>query len=151
MWYRVFCRSKCEVRPGELLSQVQQPGRPVTGDFRGDELGWTSAAFKLGSGTPVFVDRYSTADDGLRDDLNTWAGYLETLDYSPNHIRLMEHVIQTQQLLTIRKPIDHPNESAIEELCQAICRIIAVAGEGIYQIEGTGWYDATGELLLPEY
>jgi hypothetical protein len=151
MWYRVFCRSNVEVPPAEVLARVQQPGRPVAGDFRGDDLGWTAAELKLGTGTPVYVERYSTADDGLREDLNTWAGYLETLDYSPNHLRLMEHVIQTQQLVTARKPLDHPNESAVECVCLAVCQTIAAAADGVYQVESEGWYAADGTLLLQEY
>ena len=66
MWYRVFCRSEAEVKPAELLAQLQQPGRPVTGDFRGDDLGWTAAELSLGTGSPVYAERYLTGEDDLR-------------------------------------------------------------------------------------
>ena len=151
MWYRVFCRSGSRIAACGAARAVQQPGRPVGGNFKGDDLGWTSAEFKLGAGTPVYAERYLTREDDIRDDLNTWAAYLETLDYSPNNVSLMERVIQSRQLVTIRKPLDHPNESAIDDLCQSICQAIANAAEGVYQIEGDGWYSTTGELLLREY
>jgi hypothetical protein len=151
MWYRVFCRSEAEVKPADLLAPVQQPGRPVTGSFRGDDLGWTAAEFSLGSGSPVYAERYLTSEDDLREDLNTWAAWLEAQDHEPNHARLMEHVIQTRQLVTIRKPVDHPNESAIEDLCRGLCRAIAEAADGVYQVEGDGWYSAGGDRLLTEY
>jgi hypothetical protein len=151
MWYRVFCRSDAEVRPDDLLARVQQPARPVTASFRGDDLGWTAAEFSLGSGTPVYVERYLTGEDELRDDLNTWAAWLETQDHEPNHARLMEHVIQSKQMVTVRKPLDSSNESAIEDLCQAVCRAIAESADGVYQVEGDGWYAADGRRLLQEY
>lgn len=148
MWYRVFCRSPVEVKPGDLLGAL---GGNLEASFRGDDLGWTAVKLKLGAGTPIYVERFLTSEDELRDELNTWAGYLETLDYSPNHITLMEHVIQTQQLFTIRKPLDHPNESAIEELCLSICRYLSANADGVYQIENDGWYTPTEELILKEY
>src|SRR5437763_6809467 len=151
MWYRVFCRSDAEVKPDDLLAYVQQPGRPVTASFRGDDLGWTAAEFSLGFGTPVYVERYLTGEDELRDDLNTWAAWLETQDHEPNHARLMEHVIQSKQLVTIRKPVDSSNESAAEDLCRAICQTLPRAADGVYQVEGDAWYAADGQLLLNEY
>ena len=151
MWYRVFGRSDAEVKPDELLAAVQRPGRPVTAAFRGDDLGWTAAEFSLGSGSPVLVERYLTAADELRDDLNTWAAWLEAQDHEPNHARLMEHVIQSKQLVTVRKPVDSPNESATEDVCRALCQRIAERSDGIYQVEGDGWYSAAGDRLLTEY
>lgn len=151
MWYRVFCRTEAEVEPDELLARVQISGRTVAGRFRGDELGWTSVEFTVGLGSPVYVERYLTAADGLRDDLNTWAAWLETQDHEPNHARLMEHVFQSKQLITVRKPVDHPNEVAIEDLCRALCHALAAVADGVYQVEGDGWFAAGGERLLTEY
>jgi hypothetical protein len=151
MWYRVFCRSGDEPKPDDLLARLQSPDRPVTARFKGDDLGWTAAEFTVGTGTPIYVERYLTTEDNLREDLNTWAAWLETLDYSPNNLRLMEHVFQSRQMMTVRKPLDCRNESTIEELCRALCQALAGAADGVYQIEGDGWYSPTGELLLTEY
>jgi hypothetical protein len=151
MWYRVFCRSADELPPGDLLATVRESGGPVEARFRWDDLGWTAADFALGRGTPVFAERYVTDTDDLRNDLNTWAGYLETLDYSANSVPLMERVIQTKQLITIRKPLGHPDEVAVEKLCEALCRTLAAAGDGVYQVEGDGWYAADGTQLVKEY
>jgi hypothetical protein len=138
-----------EVKPDEILARLQ--ARSVVGHFKGDDLGWTAAEIHVGKGTPVYADRYLTSEDSLRDDLNSWAGYLETLDYSEQRFALMEHVIQTQQLVTIRKPLDHANEVAIEDVCLAMCQAIAAAADGIYQVENEGWYSANGDCLLTEY
>ncbi|HVK13012.1 MAG TPA: hypothetical protein VM597_29940 [Gemmataceae bacterium] len=151
MWYRVFCRADVAPAPAELLAALESEGLSIRGDFRGDDLGWTAVAISLGPGTPVQVERYLADADDLRDDLNSWAAYLETLDYSPNNGRLMEHVFQSRQMVTVRRPLDHPNEIEAERACLTIARLMAFAADGIYQVEGDGWYDGSGELLLKEY
>jgi hypothetical protein len=147
MWYRVFCRSLAEVTPAELVAD----GGAMDSRFRGDDLGWTAGEVILGPGTPVYVERYLTDTDDLRDELNTWAAYLETLDYSTENIQLMERVIQARQLITVRKPLDQSNEIEVERICLMLCQRLAQASDGIYQIEGDGWYSASGALILKEY
>jgi len=151
MWYRIFCRSAEELPPGDLLAKVREQGIAVEARFKWDNLGWTTADFTFGQGTPVFAERYLTDTDDLRNDLNTWAGYLETLVYSPNSVPLMERVIQTKQLITLRKPLGHSNEAGVERLCEALARTLAAAADGVYQIEGNGWYAADGDVLVKEY
>lgn len=151
MWYRVFCRTDATPTPTELLAALLDCGLTVRGQFRGDDLGWTAAEIALGPGTPVQVERYLTDADDLRHDLNTWAAYLETLDYSPNHGRLMEQVVQSRQMVTVRQPLDHPNEVESGRACETIARLLAARGDGVYQIEGDGWYDGGGALVLKEY
>jgi hypothetical protein len=151
MWYRVFCRSPDAPAPADLLARLAAGGRPVTASFDPPDRSWASAEVGLSRGTPVYLERFRTAEDDLRNDLNTWAAVLETLDYSPNHARLMEHVIQTQQLFTVRKPLDHANESALDELCRRLCLELAAAGDGVFQVDDDGWYAADGTLLLKEY
>jgi len=104
-----------------------------------------------GGGTPLLLARYLTKEDNLRADLNAYAAELETLTYSPNHLPLMEQVIQTQQLITIRKPLDTLNDAVAEDICIAVCRYLALASVGIYQIDGAGWFAADGTELIHEY
>ncbi len=149
MWYRVFCQSDVEPRPSALIEGLA--GVAVESKFKGDDLGWTAVDFNLGVGTPIHVERYLAEADDLRNDLNTWAAYLETLDYSPNNGRLMELVIQSKQLVTIRKPLSVSNEALVDRVCEALCRTIALATDGIYQAEGVGWFAADGSMLIEEY
>jgi hypothetical protein len=151
MWYRVFCRSGIEVSPAALVAALDERGLHVGREVRGDSLGWTAAAFTLGQGTPVHVERFLTDADDLRDELNTWAAFLETLNYSPNSTLLMERVIQTRQLVTVRKPVAHSNEVLVERVCETVCQVMATRADGIYQIEDHGWYAADGTLLVEEY
>src|SRR3954468_6148693 len=102
MWLPVFGTSDATPDPDGLLAHLRSLNLPVTGHFRGDDLGWFACELRLpGGGTPVYLERYSTAADGLRDDLNTWAAWLETQDHDPNHLSLMQRVIATRQMVTV--------------------------------------------------
>lgn len=151
MWYRVFCRSDQLGPTEQWLAPVKSIVPEMQTKFTEDRLGWTEGELQFGPGAPVLVARFLTEVDSLRNDLNTWAAYLETMDYSPNHGSLMERVIQSQQLITIRRPLDSPNEVICDRVCTELARALATAGDGIYQAEDDGWYSADGELLLKEY
>lgn len=152
MWYRIFCRNAEAPSATVLLDHLHRLGLSVAGEFHGDsELNWLSGQIQLGSGSPISLERYLTADDDLRNDLNTWAAWLETATWSEHSTSLMERVIQTQQLITLRKPIDHPDEVSLGRLCLETCRFLAANWDGIYQIDDKGWYSADGTLLVKEY
>lgn len=152
MWYRVFGLSDAQPPPAGLAEHLHAAGLPVEPHFRGDDLGWTSGELRLpGGGTPVVVQRYLAGEDDIRDDLNAHAAELETCDYSPNHGELMRRVVQTQQLFVLRKPLDAADEVRLELLLEAACRFLAGRTDGVYQVDGRGWFSAAGELLLQEY
>lgn len=152
MWHRVFGRTAGPVSPTALAEHLHAAGLPVEPHFRGDDLGWTAGDLVLpGGGAPVRVERYLTDHDDLRGDLNAFAGELEAMDYSPHNVRLMEHVIQTKQLVTFRRPLDHADEATLDRLCEAVVRFVAARTEGVYQIDGRGWFAGDGTLLVQEY
>ncbi|MFO0851086.1 MAG: hypothetical protein U0871_21400 [Gemmataceae bacterium] len=152
MWLRVFSPTADEVPPATLAEHLHAAGLAVVPHFRGDEHGWTGGELVLpGGGTPVRLARYLTDVDDLRADLNTFAAELETMAYSPHHRPLMERVIQTKQLVTIRRPLDHADEIALDRAVEGVVRFLAAAGDGVYQIDGRGWFTAAGELLVEEH
>jgi hypothetical protein len=152
MWHRVFGKSEAEVPPAALAEHLHAAGLPVEPHFKGDDLGWTSGELRLpGGGTPVYLERYLATDDDIRDDLNAHAAELETMDYSPNNGRLMEHVIQTKQLVVLRKPVAASDEILLDRVLLHACRFLAAHTDGVYQIDGRGWFAADGELLVQEY
>ena len=152
MWYRVFGRSETEPTPAAIAEQLHAAGLVVEPHFAGDDLGWTRGELKFpGPGTPILLQRFLASEDDIRDELNAHAAVLETCDYSPNHLPLIERVIQTKQLFVLRKPIDAVDEIAAERLLEEACRFLAGATDGVYQIDGKGWFAANGELLLQEY
>lgn len=152
MWYRVFGRGEGDVPPSALAEHLYAAGLPVEPHFRGDDLGWTSGELRLpGLNTPVTLDRYLADEDDIRDQLNAHAAELETCDYSPNAPKLVEHVALTSQLVVLRKPVDASDEVVLENLLIATCRFLASQTDGVYQIDGQGWFAADGEMLVQEY
>ncbi|MCS6865022.1 MAG: hypothetical protein RMJ56_01330 [Gemmataceae bacterium] len=151
MWYRVFSLSAQEPPPAQLAEYLHARGLMIEPHFRGDDLGWTEGELRLPTGSPVLLARYLTNDDDLRDDLNAYAAELETLTYSPHSLPLMTRVIQTQQLFTLRQPVDIRDEVFVTTLLEEACRFLASTTDGVYQIDGRGWFAATGEVLVPEY
>ena len=63
----------------------------------------------------------------------------------------MQHVVQTQQLFALRRPLDHSDESMLETLSTTVAQFLAQQTDGVYQIDGEGWFNDEGEVLLPEY
>jgi hypothetical protein len=63
----------------------------------------------------------------------------------------MQRVIGTQQLVTLRRPLDCPDEVALDRLCAAACQFLAGRAGGVYQADGRGFFAADGALLLTEY
>jgi hypothetical protein len=151
MWQRIFGRSRVVPSPAALVDVLVARGLTVTPHFVGDDLGWTRGELHLPTGSPLLLERYLSAEDDLRDDLNAYAAELETLTYSPESPRLMEWVIQSQQLITLRKPVDAPDEVAMNAMVEACCQFLAQAVDGIYQVDGRGWHDARGAIIIPEY
>ena len=152
MWYRVFGATDAEVDPAAFLEHLQNQELPVAGYFRGDDQGWFAGELRLQAGaTPVYVERYHTEADDLRDDLNSWAAWVETQEHDPNHRPLMQRLIGVRQLFTLRRPLDAADEVALDKLCDTACRYLAAATEGVYQADGQGFFAADGALLLHEY
>ena len=152
MWFRAFCRSAAELPPASLADHLHAAGLPAVPHVTGDDLGWTAARLELpGGGSPVQVSRYLTAVDELRKDLNGFAAEVEAMTYYDGRHALMERVIQSQQLVTLRRPLDHADEATLDALCLAVVQAVAAAGDGVVQIDGRGWFDAAGALLVAEY
>jgi hypothetical protein len=152
MWLRVFSPTRDEVSPAALAAHLHAAGVAVVPHFKGDAHGWTTGELHLPrGGTPVLLARYLTREDDLRDDLNAYAAELETMTHSRHAVPLMQTVIQTQQLVTVRRPIDHPDESLVETACDLAVRFLAAASGGVFQIDRRGWFTVGGELLVEEF
>jgi hypothetical protein len=151
MWYRVFGLNDDNVAPSALAAHLHAAKLIVEPHFKGDDLGWTEGELRLPGGSPILLARFLTEIDDLRDDLNAYAAELETMDYEPNHEMLMERVIRTKQLITLRKPLANADESAAERACESAAAFLAQHCDGLVQIDGRGWFDAAGKQLLTEY
>ncbi len=150
LWYRVFGRSPTPVEPAAFAAFLRALNVPATAEFEPDCTEWTSATVRLADAPPIQIERFRADEEGIRAELNTWAAFLETCEYSSNSVPLMEQMIQTSQLFTIRRPPDVPDEATVEEVCRNLAEFLAKSVDGVYQADEEGFYDATGRLILPE-
>src|SRR5262249_43961483 len=119
--------------------------------FRGDEQGWFHADLLLPEGdAAVEVDCYLATEEGVRQELSTWAAWLETTPAGPVQDRLMLHVIGTRRAFTVHAAEDTEGGPAVAAVCLALCRFLAGATDGVYQADGGGFFDAAGTLLVAE-
>ena len=95
---------------------------------------------------PLLLECFRADEEGIRAELNSWAAFLETCD-GPHHVPLMERTIQTRQLFTLQNPSD---DSRLDVVCVALCQNLAALTVGFYQIDGVGFFDAAGTLLVEE-
>jgi hypothetical protein len=133
MWYRVFGLNDVIPEPAELQSRFGWGEIAV----RGDDLGWTS--LKTG---PLLIERYLAEGDDLRDDLDTWAAWVEQQQQHPLQLKLMQHLISTRQLLTF--------QTESETSGWQIARRFALLTDGVYQVDGRGFFAADGALMVDE-
>ena len=108
-----------------------------SGHFRGDDRGWFAAELVLADDDRrSTVERYLADEEGIRAELNTWAAWLETQDDSPTHRELMQHMIGTHAALHAARPTRAGRRRSVEQLCVALCRFLAAATDGVYQVDG---------------
>ena len=105
----------------------------------------------IGDSTPLTIERYGAEEKGVRKDINGWAAFLETCDYAPDAPATMEKVALCRQVFTLRRPIDHPDEAALDRLMEGLAQHIAQATDGVYQLDGRGFFDRNQKLLVEEF
>jgi hypothetical protein len=146
MWGRVFASTESAPNPDELAERLGALGHVADAKAEADERGWFHIELATECGA-IAIDRY-LADEGIRDDLNTWAAWLE-IHAGAHAERLMQHTISTQQLIVVhlRRP-DPPPEAAL--LLHHVLTCLSRAADGVYQIDGHGFFDECGTLLVAE-
>jgi hypothetical protein len=150
-WFRVFGSNEVQPQPAALLELLRSLGREATGNFRGDEQGWFEAEIIFAAGgPPLQVDRFLAREEGLRDELNTWAAWLETVEDNPQHAALMQQVIGTTQLFTLYQAGLDGKQRVLDEIGPAVCQFLARETAGVYQVDQQGFFAADGTLLVKE-
>jgi hypothetical protein len=151
MWYRVFGTSPMELSPAGLLEHLQQLGIAVATNFKGDDDGWFRAELVMElAGDAVLLERYLVSEEGIRGELNNWAAWIESTGDGPMQTQLMQHMIGTQQLFTVRPPENATDPEKASRLCLDVCRYVARETGGVYQVDGQGFFAPGGEWLLKE-
>jgi hypothetical protein len=152
-WYRVFGETDAQPDVVALAGALQSvaPGSQVY-VVQGGERGWQRLELRLADDeASLFVDRFWRDEEGIRAELQAWAAWLETCADHPYHEVLMQHMTSTRQVFTLQRSIDQESNPLLEQVCVTICQVLARATEGVYQIDGQGFFTADGMLLLREY
>jgi hypothetical protein len=147
-YWRVFARDATLPTTEQILS-LRGQGFSVQAAFAGDDTGWYRCELELEGGGLVVVERYLAEEEGVRAELNSWAAVLETCEDSPQHVPLMERTIQSRQLFVVRRPEDG-DEALVEQFCLGLVRLLAEQTGGFYQVDGQGFFEADGTLLVAE-
>ncbi len=145
IWYRIFCASDAEPAPAAILERLDGFAA-VSGHFGGDDAGWFHAELIVADTKPLSLERFLSTEEGLRAELNSWAAHLEACADGPETVRLMERIVQTRQLFTFGRPDD--DAPLLDDVCLALCRFLAEAADGVYQIDDRGYFAADGSLLI---
>lgn len=145
-WYRIFGGNSTMPAPQALQAFVAARPAPCSCAVVADDSGWYRADL-LVEGMSFQLERYVAEEAGIRAELNGWAAWLETREDAPEHVRLMERMIQTAQLFTLR---GEESSMRTDALCVELCRFLAETTDGVYQIDERGFFAADGRLLVSE-
>lgn len=146
MWCRVFCLNDTAPEPDAFRERLTDRGHRVGVTAEIDEQGWWFHLKLHGSSGVYLLDRYW--HDDVRDDLNTWAAWLEE-KAGDKATDLMQRMIGTRQLITMRRE-DRGDEPEARRFCHEVARWLAQQCDGIYQIDGEGFFDQQGNRLVVE-
>jgi hypothetical protein len=145
VWYRVFTRIAEAIQPAVVLANLTHGSTPVQGHFQADEQGWYRCELIAGPEMePIVVECYRVLEEGIRSELQSWAAYVETID-NPNSQELMAAINATAQVFTVQL-----TEMEAAGFVKRLCGNLARAGDGVYQIDGEGFFWCNGELALGE-
>jgi hypothetical protein len=151
MWYRVFGTNDVPPDPDALRQHLHGLGFEVAGQFQGDEQGWFRAElFSPEIHQPIALERYLATEEGIRDELNAWAAWVESAGDSPTHVRLMQQLIGSTQLITIECPAASHHQAALAQLCGAVGQFLAQQTAGVIQVDGQGFFAPNDTLLVRE-
>jgi hypothetical protein len=142
--FGVFATSG-EALPAEAVAeQCQRLAPQLRCAFHGDDRGWHRVEFLAPDGAePAELDQYWATEDGIRQELNLWAAWLERFESNPHSAPLMLRVIQAAQMFCL-------NAAAPDGVWLELCRWLAWRTDGVYQVDGSGIFAADGTLLVAE-
>jgi hypothetical protein len=145
MWARVFAAVDSAPSPDAIVAHLNASGHAAQARADTDAHGWFHLELSTAAGA-LTLDRYG-ANEGIRDDLNAWAAWLE-IHAGAHADRLMQHMIGSQQIITLRCLQDVDDE--LRRVLHDLMRLLATETSGIYQVDGEGFFDAAGALLVAE-
>jgi hypothetical protein len=151
-WFRVFGTNDALLEPVAVVQGVSTLGVPARGKFHAGP-DWFEGELIIDDAYCLLLERYPEGDN-LSPALASWIDWLETAPDIRYYHWLLGHVRQTRQLFTLHQRPTGPGEAAmdplVERVCAGLCRFLARETAGVYQVDGQGFFDAEGLLLVGE-
>ena len=155
-WHRVFGSDPAPPALDILVGLARRFFPPAELHAEVTDLGWQRDKLQLpaGSSPPIerttegvilTLHRYRREEEGIRGELQAWATAIEQRVELPAQEILLRQVATAQQILTL----DVATAEGLP-LAFALCRHLATRTAGTFQIDGRGYFDAEGHLLLEE-
>jgi hypothetical protein len=146
-WFRVFANSDQVPAPEAVARSIRDGFPQMQVKFMADDEGWLEADITDPiTGHSWKLRRYCRNADDIRGELQSWAAWIEWQPPSPHQQHLMERIMTAKQVFTFEADED-PTSAP---LGLALMQFLAGASDGVYQIDGRGFYAAGGGLLLAE-
>lgn len=150
MWQRIFLAEALPVDAEELLESVRAAGFRIAAQFRRDEQGWFEGLLvEEDSEAAVEIRRYLAGEDGIRQELNGWAAWVEEILPEEEATPWLIRFIGAKEVVTLRC-LEEGDPEAAAPLMDCLARSVAAAGGGFRQVDGVGLLDAAGNLLVRE-
>jgi hypothetical protein len=143
-WVRVFARCPGGALESERLHALLADVSPRSViECESGERDWERITLTWPEGGSLVIERFHRDETGIRGELQAWAAWLETLPSNPHTERLMAHMIQTLEVLTLRA-------TDRTDLAIMLAQAIAKQADGVYQVDGVGVFASDGLLLVRE-
>ena len=148
IWHRVFGANDLEISPEEICTELNSLNVQFRPKFRGDEQGWFAAQFDLEPQSSVQLERYLVREERMRSELNSWCAWLETLPETSKQARVLDALVATKQIFTLYEECEA--DETPTAVCAKLSRWLTARLGGTYQIDGQGFFDSSGSLLVAE-
>lgn len=145
-WFRIFNPSLADWEPEKVMEGLQPLFPGIQGKFRTDDDGWFQLVLSHESLGELPIDRFLSTEKGVRAQLNTWAGWLETKDRHD----LMEKIIQVGQIISFELPDDLESDSPEFANYRKLARFCASICHGFFHADGVGFVDEYDRLLIED-
>ena len=112
--------------------------------------GWQEGGLRFvhESAPIILVGRRLPGDESYDWDGDDWEAELRSWK-GPNCDRVIEHLRQTRQTITILPMPCKFGDAKLARICEQICGYVARETEGLIHVFQTGFFNAEGESLFP--
>jgi hypothetical protein len=151
-WYSVYGASSDVPSPSAMADCLRPQIDGLAHEFDPDDEQWRSGHFRLsGSMDPaIIVQRKQCRDEGFLSDVEQAEDCLREMLHEPNGDIVTSHICRAQQIIhLVPCPSTNLDQNTLATMCEQLCGILARTSAGLIQVPQEGFFDLSGESLLP--